>query len=104
MTDKETLEMIESVTENCVVCKRFKKTPARPAVELPLASHFNDAVAMDLKRLSNYDCYIIHFIDMHSRFSKGRIIKRKTPKEIIDSIALEWIACGFGPPKKIPHR
>lgn len=98
--DKQSQKVIEDITQNCEICKRYKKTPARPVVALPLATQFNEAVAMDLKTLVNGSIYIIHFIDMHSRFTKSKIIRRKTPKTIIDSIAIEWIAAGFGPPKK----
>ncbi|XP_072169476.1 uncharacterized protein [Diadema setosum] len=75
--------LIEEVSNKCEVCKRYKKTPPRPAVSLPLARQFNDVVAMDLKQ-----------------FSKSKVIRRKTPKVIVESIPTEWIAVRFGPPKK----
>ncbi|PIK34739.1 hypothetical protein BSL78_28435 [Apostichopus japonicus] len=80
------------------VCKRFKKTPSRPVVCLPLAKEFNDVVAMDLKKFG--DVYFLHFIDLFTRFSKSKLTRRKTPKVIVDAVATEWIAAGFGPPKK----
>ena len=97
--DKECTQIIENINRNCEVCQRFKKTPARPVVSLSLAKQFNDVVAMDLKKFKD-EIYFIHFSDMHTRFHKSKVIRRKTPKNIIDSIATEWIATGFGPPKK----
>ena len=96
--DDECARLIEDISKKCEVCMRFKKTPARPAVCLPLARQFNDVVAMDLKQYG--DVYFIHFIDLFTRFSKSKVIRRKVPKVIVNSVATEWIAAGFGAPKK----
>ena len=63
-----------------------------------MARQFNDVVSIDLKTYK--DVYFIHFSDMHTRFHKSKVIRRKTPKNVVDSIATEWIGAGFGPPKK----
>ena len=34
--DNEVNEIIEQISDNCNICKRFKKTPARPVVCMPL--------------------------------------------------------------------
>ena len=96
--DKDCEKIIEDTSKNCDICLRFKKTPPRPAVSLPMSSQFNGTVAMDLKTFGNV--YFIHFIDLYTRFSKSKVIRRKLPKVIVDSVATEWIAAGFGPPKK----
>ena len=96
--DEECDTLVDDVSKKCDVCKRYKKTPARPVVCLPLAKQFNDVVAMDLKQYG--DVYFLHFIDLFTRFSKSKVIRRKTPRLVVDSIATEWIAAGFGPPKK----
>lgn len=57
----------------------------RPAVSLPLATKFNEAVAMDLKYWKN-GLYIFYLIDMFSRFTKADWIKSKDPEIIIDKI------------------
>ena len=46
---KDHLDYVDRVTDNCEVCKRFTKTPAGPVVSLPLATEFNEVVAVDLK-------------------------------------------------------
>ena len=45
----ETLEAVDRVTEECLVCKfKFKKTPTRPKVGLQVSRNFNYCVALDL--------------------------------------------------------
>ena len=57
-------EINQRVAENCDVCKRYKRNPARPVVSLPMASTFNESVAMDLKVFSQGKMYFIYFIDL----------------------------------------
>ena len=47
--DGDLIKEIQSISDNCEICLRYKRTPARPAVSLPLAYNFNDVIAMDLK-------------------------------------------------------
>ena len=53
---------------------------------------------MDLKQYK--DVYFLHIVYLSIRFSISKMIKRKTLKVIVDSITANWIAAGFGPPKK----
>lgn len=39
----------DELAATCSICFKFKKTPARPVVGLPLATQFNEYVFMDLK-------------------------------------------------------
>ena len=55
----------DQIYESCEICKKIKKIPPRPAVALPLASEFNDAVAIDLKHWEG-NLYILYMIDMFS--------------------------------------
>ena len=61
--DSDCEEIINSISEKCEVCKRFKRTPCRPVVCLPLATKFNQVVAMDLKQFRP-GIYFLHFIDL----------------------------------------
>ena len=63
--DEEYKGLIVKLDSNCEICKRFQKTPATPAVCLPLASDFNDVVAMDLKswKKGHHILYLIHLAD-----------------------------------------
>ena len=40
---------VEKVSKECDTCRRFQKAKPRPVVCLPMASKFNEAIAMDLK-------------------------------------------------------
>ena len=51
----------------CDLCKRYAKTPARPIVGMPMATQFNEKVAMDLKQWNGR--WILHIIDMWSRYT-----------------------------------
>ena len=80
--------VISDISEKCDLCKRFAKTPARPIVALPMASRFNEKVAMDLKQWG--DKWILHMVDLFSRFTVSVFIKRKLPCEIVDKIMTHW--------------
>ena len=88
--DEEYKNLFVKLYDNCEICKRFHKTPATPVVCLPLASDFNDVVAMDLKSWKN-SYYILYLIDIFSRFTKAEFIKDKLPSTIIDESCL----CGL---------
>ena len=47
--DKESFKLIEEITDNCDLCKKYRRTPSRPVTCIPLAREFNEVVAIDLK-------------------------------------------------------
>merc|ERR1712202_122056 len=73
--DKEILKMVEQVSSNCDICKRYKKEPPKPIVTMPLAKVFNENVAMDLKDFGSKK--VIHLIDHVTRFSAACVIPSK---------------------------
>lgn len=80
---------LRDITNSCDTCKKFKRTPARPVVSLPLSDDFNQIVAMDLKIFRSG--YILHIIDTFTRFSVSTYIRRKTPTDIIDNVIKKWV-------------
>ena len=54
-----------------------------------MATKFNEKVAMDLKWNGRW---ILHIIDMWSRYTLSVLIDRKKPCNIIDALMTEWIA------------
>ena len=82
-------EEVKSVSENCTVCKIFKKPPPRPAVSLPMSTEFQDVVAMDLKFYNGK--IILHLIDLCSRLSAAIFIPDKTKETVTQAIARIWI-------------
>lgn len=77
-------ELLEDIGEKCNLCKRYMKTPARPAVSLPMASQFNEKVAMDLKQWTGK--WILHIIDMWSRYTISVFIPRKRSCDVINAL------------------
>ena len=88
-------EIINSISEKCEVCKCFKRTLCRPVICLPLATKFNQVIAMDLKQFRP-GIYFLHFIDLFTRYSLAKVIRRKLPEVIINEVAMVWLASGFG--------
>ena len=90
--------MIENIENHCTVCTKYKCPPAKPIVTFPLASEFNESVAMDLKQVSGE--LVLHLIDHATRFSSAGVIPSKNRDVIISKIFQIWISI-FGPPKQI---
>ena len=97
--ESKCLDLVDLVSEKCQVCKRFKRTPARPVVSLPIVTEFNEAVAMDLK-VWKPGIYFLHLIDMERRFSLASVIRKKDPETIIQQVMILWIGSGLGAPTK----
>lgn len=71
------------------MCKIYAKPPLRPVVGWPMASKFNEKVAMDLKQLNGH--WILHVLDMWSRYTLSTVVDRKKPANIIDALMTQWI-------------
>ena len=87
-------KILDGICNDCELCKTYKRTPPRPVVALPMATRFNEKVAMDLKQWNNK--WILHMIDMFSRFTVSVFIERKTPSVIVDKVMTHWIGAAFG--------
>ena len=77
-------ETLAEIGEKCELCKVYAKTPSRPVVGIPMATKFNEKVAMDLKQWNGR--WILHIIDMWSRYTLSVFIVRKKPWNIIDAL------------------
>lgn len=82
-------EDLEKIEERCEVCKTYARTPSRPVVSFPMATYFNEKVAMDLKYWRGM--WILHLIDMWSRYTISIFIQRKNTTDVIDKIMSHWI-------------
>ena len=96
-SDTKVFDTIREITSNCDVCARHKKPPLRPAVGFPLASQFNETVAIDLK-VRGPNLYILHMIDHLTRYSSACIIHDKKKETIVKAMLNYWIRI-FGCPK-----
>ena len=90
-------EEIRRVTENCQICKIYKKPPPRPIVSLPMATQFQETVAMDLKY--SKDRLLIHLIDLATRLSASAVIPNNNKDTIIKKLFQIWISV-YGRPQK----
>jgi hypothetical protein len=92
------LDKIRSGCKGCLIGGRNHDTPV---VGMPMASEFNEKLAIDLKCLSTgARPYILHIIDMWSRLTISILLVRKKPQGVINGILLYWIKY-FGVPKAI---
>ena len=89
---------LAQIDEKCELCKIYSKTPSRPVVGMPMASKFNEKFAMDLKQWNGR--WILHIIDMWSRYTLSVFVDRKKPGNIIDALMTQWIGT-FGVMKAI---
>ena len=96
--NRDLMKEIQIFSDSCEVCKKFKKPPPRPIVSMPLASKFNECLAMDLKIWGNK--YFLVMIDVATRYCAAVVISNKNPDTIIRNIILHWISL-FGVPKCI---
>ena len=92
---EEHMDLVDKVTDDCSVCKQYKKTPGRPVVSLPLATEFNEVVAVDLKEWKP-NTYFLHLVGVATRFSLAAVIRKKTPEVITEKIMTRWIGSGMG--------
>ena len=97
VTDTHLNEIVDNVSQSCDVCKRFQKSPPRPAVGFPLATEFNEIVAMDIKFINGVP--VLHLIDHATRYSAGCRVRNKRPETIVQAILSHWIRI-FGYPSK----
>ncbi|XP_067658382.1 uncharacterized protein [Haliotis asinina] len=97
--DKETISLIDEVCNECEICQQYKRQPPKPAVGLPLASDFNETVAVDLHQLEDRVWYV-HVIDLFTRFSSGAIMGSKESREFVAKFLSCWISV-HGAPKRL---
>ena len=95
--DKGIEQIVDTVSDNCDICKRFRRPPLRPVVAFPLASEFNEVVAMDLKFIERTP--ILHLIDHATRYSMACRVRNKMAETIVESVITNWIRV-FGHPSK----
>lgn len=96
--DKEFKDAVEEVSRCCEVCNKRRRPKPRPIVCLPLASRFNEMIAMDLKSWGNV--YFLVMVDVATRYCIATVIRDKRAGTILRSMILHWIVI-FGAPGKI---
>ena len=97
--DKECITILQQIVHDCDICKRYSKTNPKPAAGLPLASEYNETVAVDLHELEPGVWYL-HIFDHFTHFSAGNIVKTKKSSENVNSFIHTWISV-HGPPQRL---
>ena len=97
--DRKTFELLQETIEKCDTCLKYKKTSPRPVVGLPLATRYNETVAVDLHELDR-NLWYLHIIDEFSRYSAGCIVRSKSASVFVDSFIKYWISV-HGAPARI---
>ena len=95
--NREVQIYVNELYTNCEVCIQTARTPSRPVVCMPMARHFNEIIAIDLKLWRGKN--ILHIVDMFTRYSVSCFVDNKSPKTIVDGMMLHWF-CYFGFPTK----
>lgn len=88
---------INEIYASCDICIQTARTPSRPIVCMPMASEFNEIISLDLKIWRGK--YILHIVDLFTRYSVSCFLPNKEPKSVVDHLMLHWIAY-FGHPDK----
>ena len=97
--DEESNTILKDIVKNCETCIRYSKPKRKPVVGLPMASTYNETIAVDLHELEPGVWYL-HAIDQFTRFSAGSIITTKKPREIVKHFIHCWISI-HGPPRRL---
>ena len=104
---KGKLSKIEDELSYCETCNHLARASHRPKVALPRAGEVNEVVSIDLKILEADDpdkkkyTAILYLLDEYTKVIKGRLVKNKEPKSIVQAIHDAWIigdGCGPGHP------
>ena len=98
-TDTETLGLLQVVVEKCEICAKHSRPSSKPVVGLPLATEYNETVAVDLHELE-HGVWYLHIIDEFTRFSAGSITWTKASSEFVKKFLQFWI-CVHGSPKRL---
>ena len=96
--NKKLQKEVESISEKCITCVKFQDRAARPVVCTPMATEFNEMLALDLKIWGKH--YFLVIVDLATRFCSACVLGNKMPATIIKGLFISWIAI-FGPPNKI---
>ena len=79
--------------EKCDICKKFRKSLARPKTAWPKLTDFNQVVTLDLKEITdgrNKKVYILWMICGFTRFIRGAVIKTKDATTTFESLMNNW--------------
>ena len=95
---EEVKQLVTKLIATCEVCRRYKRTPAKPVVSFSWSKNFNEVVALDVGEIEERKFLVM--VDMATRYCQAHWIKDKKPETIIRTLYNGWFAI-FGAPCKI---
>ena len=69
--EKELIEKVNNIEEQCDTCLKYKKPTLRPVVGLSIPRGFNHVVAVNVKVVEKV--HILHIVDNATRLSCGEV-------------------------------
>ena len=99
VVSSDTFELLLEVCSSCEICLKHKKPNQKPVVGFPLATRFNETVAMDVHELG-HSLWCLHLIDEFTRLSAASIIRSKDPSIIVNNLINHWVRI-YGLPEKL---
>ena len=96
--EKEVRKLVIRLIDSCEVCKKYKRSPAKPVVGFSWSKEFNGTIAMDIGEIEENKCLVI--VDLPTRYCQAYWIKDQKPDTIIKTISDGWFVI-FGAPSKI---
>ena len=82
------MKKVDDVSDNCSVCKRYKKNNSRPVVGFSIARKFNEVLAMDIGEIEGRKFLVM--MDHFSWYTQAIWIGSKKPGEIIKGTIEVW--------------
>ena len=98
------MNAITKYTLACETCNKLVKHKPAPKVCLPMATRFDEVLAIDITYwndpITKQTYLILHPIDLATRLSQGVILKSKDQKHVIGKLVCSWFNV-FGAPKMV---
>ena len=97
MNEADLSKAIKKVSEECKGCKRGGKPADRPKVALPLASEFNQVIAIDFMQIEKKQ--YLKVIDIGTRLMRNVLMQDRSANSVRLALQRNWFSI-FGPPRE----
>ena len=94
----EVKKLVTDLIGSCVVCRKYKRNPAKPVVSFSWGKTFNEVLSLDVGEIEERKFLVM--VDMATRYCQAHWIRDKKPETIIKTLVDGWFAI-FGAPLKI---
>eukprot|EP00971_Amphidinium_carterae_P122267 2420950-Amphidinium_carterae.1 len=96
------LQEIPLIANSCQICRRWTRPGRRGQTSSNTATDFNQEIQIDLLTYHSItdphvSYYILHMIDVATRYAQAVVVASKAEKDLCESISVHWIMV-FGSP------